>query len=147
MSVLKAIGGSRVFFIASMNDVDSLPPELRARFSQGTWYFDVPDDAARRNIFAMNAKKYGVELDGYDAKELTGRDIRDLVRRQYELGCSTVEASRYHVPLCKSAPDAIAKSRQQAEGRYLCAAKGGPYSTYAASYSVDSKPTGRAIQK
>lgn len=127
MEVLKAIGGQRVFFIASMNQIASLPPELRRRFSAGTWYFDIPTPAGRQSIWSICAKQFNVEYDGYDSDSLTGADIRDIVQRSYELSCSTTEAAKYHVPLCKSAPDAIRESRRDAMGRYLCANHGGPY--------------------
>jgi SpoVK/Ycf46/Vps4 family AAA+-type ATPase len=127
MDVLHAIGGNRVFFIASMNQIASLPPELRRRFASGTWYFDVPTDEARQDIWKISADHFGVEYDGYDATNLTGADIRDIVQRSYELQCTTTEAAQYHVPLCKAAPDAISSSRADATGRYLDATKGGPF--------------------
>ncbi len=127
MEVLKAIGGERVFFVASMNQIASLPPELRRRFAAGTWYFDVPTKEARKDIWRISAEKFGVTYDGYDADYLTGSDIRDIVQHSHELNCTTTEAARYHVPLCRSAPDAIEKSRKDATGRYLDANNGGPY--------------------
>jgi hypothetical protein len=127
MEVLRAIGGDRVFLIASMNQIASLPPELRRRFAAGTWYFDVPDAAARADILRISAEHFGVAYDVYDADMLTGADIRDIVQRSYELNCTTTEAAQYHVPLCRSAPDAISQSRKDAQGRYLDANAGGPY--------------------
>lgn len=127
VEVLRAIGGERVFLIASMNQIASLPPELRRRFSAGTWYFDVPDAESRAEIWKITAAQFDVEWDGYDADMLTGADIRDIVQRSYELNCTTTEAAKYHVPLCKAAPDAIGDSRRDANGRYLDANSGGPY--------------------
>lgn len=127
MDILHAIGGERVFFIASMNQIASLPPELRRRFSGGTWYFDVPNDEARSDIWEISCDHFDIDWDGYDADMLTGADIRDICQRAWELGCSTTEAAAYHVPLCKAAPDAISKSRSDATNRYLDANSGGPY--------------------
>jgi len=110
-----------------MNQIASLPPELRRRFAAGTWYFDVLDEEGRKDCWAISAKQFGVEWDGYDAANLTGADIRDIVQGSYELGCTTTEAATYHVPLCKAAPDAISQSRADAQGRYLDANNGGPY--------------------
>ncbi len=125
--VLHAIGGDRVFFVASMNKIASLPPELRRRFAAGTWYFDVPSKAGRADIWRITADRFAVDYDGYDADNLTGADIRDIVQRSFELSCTTTEAAAFHVPLCKAAPDAIADSRRDAAGRYLDATNGGPY--------------------
>jgi SpoVK/Ycf46/Vps4 family AAA+-type ATPase len=140
MQVLHAIGGERVFFIASMNQIASLPPELRRRFSAGTWYFDVPNKSGRQQIWDICCKQFNREYDQYDAENLTGADIRDIVQRSYELNCTITEASRYHVPLCKSAPDAIRQSRADALGRYLDANHGGPYKE-----SQDDSSNGRSI--
>jgi len=128
LDVMFALGGARVFFIASMNKIASLPPELRRRFAAGTWYFDVPSKKGRENIWEIEAKHFDVEWDGYDSDGLTGSDIRDIVSRSWELGCTTTEAANYHVPLCRSAPDAIESARADADGRYLDADKGGTYS-------------------
>ena len=127
VDVLHAIGGERVFFIASMNQIASLPPELRRRFAAGTWYFDVPDADARKDIWRISCEAFGIEHDGYDADMLTGADIRDIAQRAYELRCSCTEAAAYHVPLVKAAPDAISQSRSDASGRYLDASAGGAY--------------------
>jgi len=136
MDILHAIGGDRVFFIASMNQIESLPPELRRRFTSGTWYFDVPSKDGRADIWKICAEQFGVEYDGYDADGLTGADIRDIVQGSYELGCTTTEAAEYHVPLCKAAPDAIEKSRRDANGRYLDATFGGPYTSTTTTTTV-----------
>lgn len=133
VNILHAIGGDRVFFIASMNKIQSLPPELRRRFAAGTWFFDVPSEESRQNIWNICARQFGVEYDGYDRAQLTGSDIRDIVQRSYELSCSTTEASKYHVPLCSAAPDAIQEARSEAENRYLDADKGGPYRSASAT--------------
>jgi SpoVK/Ycf46/Vps4 family AAA+-type ATPase len=127
MNVLHAIGGDRVFFIASMNKIKTLPPELRRRFAAGTWFFDVLSAEGRKNAWDICARQFDVPWDGYDRDQLTGSDIRDIVQRSYELGCTTTEASAYHVPLANSAPDAIDDARKDAEGRYLDAEHGGPY--------------------
>ena len=69
----------------------------------------------------------------------------DKAQRAYELGCTTTEAARYHVPLCRSAPDAITKSRTDAHSRYLCANNGGPYEDPAKRSTVVSGGRSRSV--
>ena len=138
VDVLHAIGGKRVFFLASVNQIASLPPELRRRFNSATYFFDTPDAQQRAEIWGINCEQFGIDYDGYDADQLTGADIRDICRTAWELNITVTEASGYTVPLHKSAPNIISQMRQDASGRYLDANNGGVYSATVVTMSRDT---------
>lgn len=128
MKVIRTIGGSRVFFVASVNALD-IPAALQRRFRAGVWFFDLPDDEERKQIWAINRKRFKIaKQDALENdRDYTGADIRNVCEIAYSLGCTLSEAARYSVPLKVTAPQAIRDARQQAHGRFLSAAHGGVY--------------------
>lgn len=129
MKTLKTIGGTRVFFVASVNRLESLPPELQRRFRCGVWFFDLPDEAERAAIWAINRDRYRIAAEDPtpDEADLTGADIRNICETAYRLGCSLAEALDYVVPLKTQSPDAIRAARGQAHDRFIDASRGGVY--------------------
>jgi SpoVK/Ycf46/Vps4 family AAA+-type ATPase len=65
---------SRIFIVATANDITSLPPELirKGRFDE-IFFVDLPDDAARAAILAIHARRRGVTLGPQDALALARR--------------------------------------------------------------------------
>lgn len=142
MEVIKTLGGSRVFFVASCNGIDSLPAALLRRFRSGTWFFDVPGDEDRKAIWAICLAKYGIkETSVPDEEDLTGADIRNICDQAYTLGCTLAEARKFVVPLKVQAPADIQGVRNFASGRFLDASKGGVYDK-----SKKDSRSGRKVQ-
>jgi hypothetical protein len=132
LKVIDAISGGETLWIATCNSLTDLPPELKRRFKLGTWFFDLPDAEERKAIWALYSKKFG-HTDTQAVKELTafewtGAEIESCCEIADSLGISLRDASEYIVPVAKQAPEAIARLRQGAEGRFLSASAPGPYS-------------------
>tara|TARA_R110000824_G_scaffold215949_2_gene402510 strand:+ start:1461 stop:3041 length:1581 start_codon:yes stop_codon:yes gene_type:complete len=137
--VIKAIGQGSIFFIATCNNIDSLPPELRRRFKQGTWYVDMPDAAARKSLWKLYGKKFNVKTTGVDFDEgWTGSDIKNCCETADRLSMSLKEASRFICPVAKSSPEVIRKLRRLSHNRFLDASKGGTYQDATAPSTDDS---------
>ena len=62
---------SRVFVVATANDIAALPPELvrKGRFDE-IFFVDLPSSAVRAEILALHAKRRGLELDAREAMRL-----------------------------------------------------------------------------
>lgn len=129
LRVIKGLGGSRVFVVATCNKLDVLPPELKRRFRSGTWFFDLPTPEERERIWAINLKKFGLDptMARPDDTDWTGAEVRNLCDRAWKLGCSLVDAAHFIVPVIKSDPDGVRRLREVAEGRFLSASFPGPY--------------------
>jgi hypothetical protein len=146
MKVIKAIGGDRAFFVASMNRMD-IPPELKRRFRAGVWYFDTPDDEERAAIWAIQFAKYG--LDGADWREvdepdMTGADIRNICEYASDTGLSLRETMDFIVLMKHADPASIRDCRAQADGKYSSASKPGRYQqSRAEAIIANSKPRRR----
>ncbi len=129
MQVIHAIGGDRVFFVASCNGLDTLPAALQRRFRSGVWFFDIPDNAERQRIWQICRKQFNIPADDPtpDEENLTGADIRNICEQAYVLACPLAEARKYVVPLKTQSPQDIDQARNLANGRFTDASRGGVY--------------------
>ncbi len=118
LKVVEAVSQGRALFIATCNSITSLPPELRRRFTLGTFFFDLPTPEEREAIWAIYLAKYGVSGELPDDEGWTGAEIKECCRKAYRLKMSLTEAAHYIVPVSKSASDQIKSLRQQASGRF-----------------------------
>ncbi|HZH42570.1 MAG TPA: AAA family ATPase [Lysobacter sp.] len=62
---------SRVFLVATANQIDALPPELlrKGRFDE-VFFVDLPDAAAREQLFALHLRKRGIDAAGFNLAAL-----------------------------------------------------------------------------
>lgn len=128
MSVLKAISQGKALFIATCNRITVLPPELRRRFTLGTFYVDLPSAEEREIIWKLWIKKFVIKdtvlpkADGW-----TGAEIKACCDVAFRTDATLEEASQFIVPVCKSAADKIAELRKMAENKFISASEPGPY--------------------
>lgn len=131
LKVIDAISGGETLWIATCNSLTELPPELKRRFKLGTWFFDLPDREERQAIWALYSKKYNITdasaVNRLLDNEWTGAEIESCCEISDSLSISLEDAAQYIVPVAKQAPEAIAKLRAGAEGRFLSASQPGPY--------------------
>jgi hypothetical protein len=78
---------SRVFLVATANDISRLPPELlrKGRFDE-IFFVDLPSEAARREIFRIHLQKRQIAAEGIDLEALaagsmqfTGAEIEQAI--------------------------------------------------------------------
>ncbi len=128
--VITAVGGGRAFFIMTCNKIVDLPPELKRRFTSGTFFFDLPTKEERNIIWPIYIDKYdlnAIELFEVDDEGWTGAEIRNCCRLDYRQNIGLHEAAKYIIPVSKSAKSEIKRLRQQASGAYLSANASGVY--------------------
>lgn len=128
LKVIEAVGEEDVFFVATCNREADLSPEIKRRFSYGTWFFDLPNKEEREKIWPIHKKAYGIEdkkvpLD----EELTGAEIRNACDLAYSLDIPLKAAVGYLVPVAVSGASQIEALRKQATGRFLSASVKGVY--------------------
>jgi len=141
LDTIKALAGTRTFWIGTCNSLGSLPPELRRRFQYGIWFFDLPDLKERDAIWKIWLKRYPEVKDVRpDDEGWTGAEIRTAVQTAYDLNCTPKEAAQWIVPVCRMASEVIEALRKQASNRYLSANKPGTYQyVYNSTPSVPGK--------
>lgn len=137
VKIIQAVAGKSAYWVATCNRLDVLPPELRRRFTDGIYFFDLPDEAERTAIWKIQRKHYGI-ADSHrqpDDHMWTGADIRNVCSIAYRLNISLVEASTYITPVAKSDPQSIEKLKNTADGKFLSASQEGVYRKDGASAS------------
>jgi len=127
LQVVDAISKGRSLWIATCNSVASLPPELRRRFTLGTFFFDLPSAEEREAIWKIYLAKYGAEGNLPDDEGWTGAEIKECCRKSYRLRVSLKKSAQYIVPVSRSAAEQIKTLRQQASGKFISASCPGVY--------------------
>jgi len=129
MKVIKAVAGKNAYWVATCNRMESLPPELRRRFTDGVWFFDLPSADEREQIWAINRARYQIQDEQKQPDDLnyTGADIRNVCSIAYRLKVSLKKAATYITPVAKSDPASIDRLRRLAHKSFLCASKEGLY--------------------
>ncbi len=127
LSVIDAISQGRSLWIATCNAITTLPPELRRRFTLGTYFFDLPTAEERSQIWSIYQSKFGVSGDVPVDDGWTGAEIKECCRKAYRLHMSLIEAAQYTVPVARSAAEQIKALRQSASGKFLSASTPGIY--------------------
>lgn len=105
---------SRVFIVATSNDIESLPPELirKGRLDE-IFFVDLPDDAARQEIFRIHLARRGQDSAAFDLAGLaagtagfSGAEIEQaVVGAMYEANARGVPLATAHIA------DEIARTR------------------------------------
>jgi len=106
---------------------DGVPPELRRRFTLGTFFFDLPSDEERETIWGIYLKKYNVSGELPNDEGWTGAEIKECCRKAHRLGITLMQAARYIVPVSRSAAEQIKALRQMASGKFISASTPGVY--------------------
>jgi SpoVK/Ycf46/Vps4 family AAA+-type ATPase len=123
-----------VFLIATANDIEALPPELlrKGRFDE-IFFVDLPDEEARRSIFAIHLKKRKRDPHDYDLDQLaraaagySGAEIEQAIMsamhnafaRKVDLSTELlVESLNNSPPLSVTMAEKVAALREWSEGR------------------------------
>jgi hypothetical protein len=133
MSCIEAIGGERVFFLATSNGIQSLKPELRRRFSCGTWFADLCDPVERKSVLEISMRRFGHAVAGVD--ELVSRtdgwsaaNLKDLCFVAAMKGCKPAESFQSVIPAARMDPEGLDKLRRDAAGKYNSVSTGQVYS-------------------
>jgi hypothetical protein len=139
--VVEAVTQGRALFIATCNKINgNLPPELKRRFTLGTFFFDLPTLAEREAIWAYYITKFGLKgkgfiengsggyrIAGLDDTGWTGADIFNCCNRAWMFNCTIAEAGKYATPICKTDPQAIETLRGIADNAFISANYEGLY--------------------
>jgi len=144
LKVVTAVSNGRSLWIATCNGISELAPELRRRFTLGTFFFDLPTAAERKVIWELYTKKYqqtaGKKLPADEG--WTGAEIKQCCDIAWRLGCGLIEAAKYVVPVSRSAADQLERLRKAADGRFLSASGDGVYSRSVETANVPTTSRG-----
>ena len=129
-----AENSARTFIVATANDIQALPPELirKGRLDE-IFFVDLPDDAVRRDIFAIHLNKRGHRPDAFDLVRLSaqspgfsGAEIEQaVVAAAYSAHAANASMSDEHIvaeldrtkPLSVVMSERVTSLRQWAEHR------------------------------
>lgn len=129
LKVISAVGNDNTLWIATSNGIGSLSPELKRRFKDGIFFFDLPTPEERARIWEVHRKAYNIKPGYAQPKDdgWTGAEIEQCCRLAWRLGKSLEHAGSFVVPVSQASPDKIDALRSMADGRWLSASHPGVY--------------------
>lgn len=130
IKIIVAVAGKGAYWVATCNQLDSLKPELRRRFTDSVWYFDLPTDDERATIWSLLRNQFNVPLSDTTHVEdynWTGADIRNTCSIASRLRTTLKDAATYITPVATCDPRAIEKLRELANNAFLSASVPGVY--------------------
>lgn len=126
VKIIKAMGGSKVFFIATCNMIEILRPELKRRFKKGIYFSDLPDSPEKNVIWDIYFKKFGLAPQERPVDDgWTGAEIENCCETAKELNISVKNACRFMTIVSHSMD--VAKVRKAASGKYVSTQHPGIY--------------------
>jgi hypothetical protein len=143
LATIDAMSNGKPCVFATCNRLDSLSPELRRRFTLGTFFFDLPTKEERSAIWDIYLAKYGPTRGPMPSDDgWTGAEIKECCRKAYRLNITLAESEKYIVPVSKSSAETIKALRLQASGKFLSATDAGVY-----RYEEQAVATGRKFRE
>ena len=129
LKVIEATSQDRAIWIATCNNIRNLPPELKRRYSYGTFFFDLPTQSERTLIWNIYLNKFGINPKLKKPNDLgwTGAEIKNCCLLAHRLEKTLEEAAEYIAPIFVTDPERIATLRSEADNRYISAATSGFY--------------------
>ena len=148
LKVITAVSNGKSLWLATCNSISALPPELRRRFTLGTFFFDLPTQVEREAIWKIMLQRFTL-IDKTLPKDegWTGAEIRQCCDIASQLGCTLKAAAEFVVPVARSAPDQLEKLRAMANGRFLSASYAGVYNMTKQTVDAPAVPGKRAIKE
>ncbi len=132
LSAVDALAGDgAVLMIASANWVDQLTPDVMARFSMGTFFYDYPNFEERDQLWAMYMAKFGLKDTPPESEGWVGREIETACWRAYQYNRKLADVARNINPSCISQKAKLDALRTGCSGRFLSADKPGLFSATA----------------
>lgn len=125
-------GDRRILVVMTCNDLAGLSPELKARMTLGTFFFDQPTREERDTMWPIYLKQFdqgGLESVPEDllAREWTGREIRACCETAWNEDITLTDAAENIVPVSMTDADRLNRLRELAHNSFLSASYPGPY--------------------
>lgn len=144
---LKVIGScsrGSSYWIATSNNLSVIPAELRRRYTDGIWFFDLPATQEElKAIWDIQIKANKLEKKQYakipDDKGWTGAEIRNCCAIAYDRNVSLTEAARFINPVSVSSRDLIQRLRKDAAKKFMSASRPGTYQLVTDTVESDNR--------
>lgn len=143
MGKLKAIGGSRIFFVCTANNLNTIPAPLFRRLTAGTYFVDFPKGKSHEAMW-----KHYMGINGLADQVLpehenwTGAEIKQCCKWARRLRQPLVHSARRITPVYRSMGEEVERLRKMASGKFLSAHTPG---WYQAPKTVVKTTTARGI--
>ena len=129
LSVIRAVSQGKCLWIATCNAVAQLTPQLKRRFTLGTYLMDLPCHEERESIWQVYLKKYNLDPKQQRPSDegWTGADIKQCASLAWRLKKSLTYAATFLTPVAQTDAERIDRLRRESSGKFLSASYPGKY--------------------
>lgn len=97
---IDAVANGRVLMLATCNSLDTLSPEVQARFNLGSYFYDYPTQDEAAAIWDYYIQKYELPDKAPIKPNWVGREIESCCERAWMWNIPLAEAAETVVPVC-----------------------------------------------
>lgn len=146
LKAVDAISSGDILMIASANWVNLLTPDVIARFTLGTFFYDFPDAEELSALWRMYIAKYELPEQPIPASEgWVGREIENACWRAWQFNRPLIEVAKNIVPSAISQKGKLEELRKSVDGRFLNASKPGVFMARAVNAESSAVPGTRKL--
>jgi hypothetical protein len=128
VKTIKAMGGNKVFFMATCNHIDILRPELKRRFKYGIYFSDLPNRSELDVIWNIYLNKFNIpKQEKPNDNGWTGAEVRVCCERANLLNVSLKDACKFMTIVSHAMGEECRKMREAASGKYVSTQYPGVY--------------------
>jgi hypothetical protein len=129
LKTARGLTPDKIFCVMTCNDLAGLSPELKARMTLGTYFFDQPTREERDAIWPIYQKLYGHKEVPEEllSLEWTGREIKACCETAWNEDITLIEAAGNIVPVAVTDADRLNRLRELAHNSFLSATYPGVY--------------------
>lgn len=130
LRAVDSVTAGKTLMIATCNSLDSLTPEIMARFKLGIVAFDFPTKEESEALWTLYKAKFQIEENTPPQSLIANwvpREIESCCQRAWLFNCTLIKAAQTVVPVCKANATKMDTLRRSMSGRFLSAAKPGLY--------------------
>ena len=134
LKTVDAVTEGKTLMIATCNSLNSLTPEILARFKLGVFFYDYPTQEEAGALWELYRTRYEIKdpVPG-DCVKWVGREIESCCHRAWLFNCPLNEAAASVVPVSRANAASMEALRSSAHDKFLSASTIG-------IYKKDAKP-------
>ena len=131
LKTVDSVTSDKTLMVATCNSLDSITPEILARFKLGVFFYSYPTQEEAAALWSLYTKQYDVDISTLPDADVVcnwvGREIESCCYRAWLFNCTLAEAAESVVPVCRANKDKMDALRRAVSRRFLSAAHPGVY--------------------
>lgn len=131
LKTVDSVTSEKTLMVATCNSLDSITPEILARFKLGVFFYSYPTAEEAAALWNLYTRQYDLDICSLPSADTVrnwvGREIESCCYRAWLFNCGLADAAESVVPVCRANKDKMDALRRSVSRRFLSAAHPGVY--------------------